>query len=195
MKTQSLREILPTLLIVGAIVFALESFLFGFAESYAQKIDARAESLQQTISSATQHVGTSSTPPLRALLQDAATVRRNFSNENPLAIHEHVMQRASNAGVEIESIEPARASTKLSKKDTKLSVQAYEINCVATFDSFVSFLLTLEQESPWIRILDWSIEPYAQQGKPTVKANLRFEQFFLDTNHLQALTLALQEDE
>ena len=194
MSAALLRPIVPALLISGALVFASQSLLFGFAEKYANKAAQQAQNMQQTVMLAADEVVTSNTPPLNMLLQDAASLRKNFSDDNPLAIHEHVMQLASDTHVQIQSIEPARASTRLPKDETTLHVQAFEVHFVADYGNLVDFILTLERRSPWIKILDWSIEPFAQNGRPTVRGGVRFEQFSLDTTQLITLALSLQED-
>ncbi len=195
MKADFLRSLVPGLMISGGIVFVSQTFLLGVAESYAHKAEQRANNLQLIVSQAAGDVVSSDTPPLGELLRDAAYLRKTFSDDNPLAIHEHVMQQAAASRVEIQSIEPSRPTTKLPDEETTLGVRAYEIRCVAEYDAIVDFVLELERRSPWMRSLDWSVEAFAQDGRPTVRGTLRFEQFSLDTTDMILLAQSLGEHE
>ncbi|MHC4975913.1 MAG: GspMb/PilO family protein [Planctomycetota bacterium] len=193
MKSDLVRPLLPALVIVGSAVFGAQTFLYASVESHAVSQRQRAEKMQLELNETTRNVSTSDTPPMGVLVRDASYLHETYNNENPLAIHEHVMRLASEHSVEIESVEPTRARSKVHEADDNLGVHAFEIRCVGSYPALLEFLHAMERESPWMLIGDWSMVPFAQDGRPTVRCTLRFERFTLDTQPLVRMAGVLEE--
>ncbi|MFG0258187.1 MAG: hypothetical protein ACF8GE_09825 [Phycisphaerales bacterium JB043] len=194
MNTELIRPVLPLLMITGSIVFGAQSLLYGTIEEHARSQQAKAEAMQSEIDVATQDVTTSGTPPIPTLVRQTWDLHETFNSDNPLAIHEHIMTRAAMHSIEVESIEPSRSRSKINEEDSEISVRAYEIRCVGEFSSLIRFFGALERESPWMMVIDWSLVPFPQEGRPTVRCTLRFERFTLDTTPLTTMAQSLEDN-
>lgn len=168
------RELLSLGVIVAGAVVGLH-LLAG------EPLRQQSERAQRAVEAAQARLDEVSDPaPLGAgdlaTLDDLRARARAIADANALGadqlrVYSVVTDIARASGVQIDRMEPASGGAR--DEAGAVASQAYEISALATFPSLVTFLERMQTEAGHARVIGFSIEPQAQDGRPTLRATIR----------------------